>query len=193
MDSVQILRASIVLFAIIDVLGTLPYILVVRKREGELHPLRAAVVTAILMFFFLITGDWLLGLFGLTVHSFALAGSVIILASSVELIFGRSIYKEEQSIAGVSSVVPIAFPMLAGAGTITTIISLRAEYQPVNISVAILLNVLIIYIVLKSTGVIERVLSPMSFMIIRKLFGIIVLAIGIQMFYTHVVHLLQNA
>lgn len=189
MNFAEIVKASFILFAMIDVVGTMPYILLVRKKEGGLLPGKATLVAGSIMFFFLLTGEWLLNILGLTIHSFALAGSVIILASGIELVFGKSLYAEENVIKGVSSIVPIAFPMLTGAGTITTIISMKSEISMWSLSLAIILNLIIIYLALRSTGYIEKRLSPVSFILIRKFFGILVLAIGIQMLYTHILHL----
>ena len=191
MDLKQILSASITLFAIIDVLGSIPYILVIRKKEGVISPWKATLVATSLMFFFLLTSEWVLGLFGVSIHAFALAGGVIIMASAIELVFGISIFKEDQSTKGIGSVMPIAFPMLAGAGTITTIISMKSYYDRGNIVLAILMNAVIILLVLRSTGFLERKLSPAGFAIIRKAFGMIVMAISIQMLYTHLIHVLM--
>lgn len=188
MDFKQILSASVTLFVIIDILGSIPYILVILKREGVVFSGLATVVATTLMFFFLFTGEWLMNLFGISIHAFALAGAVIILASSIELVFGISVFREEQPVKGIGSIMPIAFPMLAGAGTVTTIISMRSYFDPLNISIAIVINAAIIYIVLKSIGFLDRKLSPASLMIIRKSFGIIVMAISIQMLYTHILH-----
>lgn len=188
----EILSASVTLFAIIDVLGSIPYILVICKREGVLFPGKATLVATALMLFFLVTEEGLLNLFGVSVHAFALAGAVIILASSIELVFGVSLFKEDHSIKGIGSIMPIAFPMLAGAGTFTTIISMKSYYDPINVSLAILINAVIIFIVLSSIGFLDKKLSPASFAIIRKSFGIIVMAISIQMLYTHIIHVING-
>lgn len=188
MNLKEILSASITLFAIIDVLGSIPYILVVVKKEGMISPGKATLVASSLMFFFLLTGELLLNVFSVSIHAFALAGAVIILASSIELIFGVSLFKEDKTVSGIGSIMPIAFPMLAGAGTFTTIISMKSYFVPVNVAVAIAINTLIIFIVLKSIGFLDKKLSPVSLAIIRKSFGMIVMAISIQMIYTHIIH-----
>lgn len=192
MDLKEILSADVTLFPIIDVLGSIPYILVIRKKEGVIYPGKATLTATALMFFFLFTGEWLLNLFGVSIHAFALAGAVIILASSIELIFGVSLFKEDHSVKGIGSIMPIAFPLLAGAGTFTTIISLKSYYYPINVSAAIIINSVIIFMVLRSVGFLDRNLSPASFAIIRKSFAIIVMAISIQMLYTHIIHVISS-
>jgi multiple antibiotic resistance protein len=191
MELQQILKSSVILFSIIDVVGTLPYILLVRKKEKDLYPGKAALVSAGLMFFFLFTGEWILHAFGITIHSFAIAGAAIIVASAIELVFGKSLFADDHSSGKYSSITPITFPMLIGAGTISTIVTLRSDYQLVNLAFAIAINVLIIYLAMFFSSHIEKKLSPLVFVLIRKFFGILVLAMGIQIFYTHVLHLFQ--
>lgn len=189
----HILTAGITLFAIIDVPGSIPYLMVLRKREGCIDALKATLVATALMFLFLFSGSLVLYLFGISIHAFALAGGVVILASAVELVFGVSLFKEESGIRGVSSIVPVAFPMLAGAGTFTTILSMKSYYDNGSIAMAILLNSGIIFLALSSLTWLDKKLSDAAFVVIRKVFGIIVLAIGIQMLYTHLLHIAAGA
>lgn len=185
----QILTATITLFVIIDILGSIPYLLVIFKREGQIQASKASIITLILMVLFLFTGQFVLDFLGISIHAFALAGSVIILASSIELVFGVSLFREDKKAKGVSSITPIAFPMLAGAGTLTAIITMKTQFQPVNILIGILINSIIVLLVLRSIKYINRKVSPAGFTIIRKSFGVIVMAISIQMLYTHILHI----
>lgn len=189
----HVLTVGITLFAIIDVPGSIPYLMTLRKKEGCVDAFKATFVATALMFLFLFTGSSLLDLFGISIHAFALAGGVIILASAVELVFGVSLFKEESGIRGVSSIVPVAFPMLAGAGTFTTILSMKSYYDSGSIAMAILLNGAIIFLALSSLTWLDKKLSAAAFVVIRKVFGIIVLAIGIQMLYTHLLHVAAGA
>lgn len=184
----HVLTAGITLFAIIDVPGSIPYLMTLRKREGCVDAIKATFVATGLMLLFLFSGSMVLDLFGISIHAFALAGGVIILASAIELIFGVSLFKEDSGVRGASSIVPVAFPMLAGAGTFTTILSMKTSYESGSIVAAILLNSAIIFLALSSLGWLDKKLSPTAFVVIRKVFGIIVLAIGIQMLYTHLIH-----
>ena len=184
----HVLTVGITLFAIIDVPGSIPYLMTLRKKEGCVDAFKATFVATALMFLFLFTGSSLLDLFGISIHAFALAGGVIILASAVELIFGVSLFKEESSARGASSIVPVAFPMLAGAGTFTTILSMKSYYDSSSIGMAILFNSAIIFLALSSLAWLDKKLPVTAFVVIRKVFGIIVLAIGIQMLYTHLLH-----
>lgn len=189
MDVYAVLKLSLILFAIIDVVGTLPMALTIYQREGFLSPLKSTIVAGVLMFFFFFTGEWLLRVFGLSIHSFALAGSIVVLASALELIFDKALFNHEQTPKGLSAYIPIAFPMLAGAGTISTIITLRNENYYFELALAILLNLIVIFISLKAIVLLNKRIPPFGFILLRKFFGIFILAIGIQMFYTHISHL----
>lgn len=183
----EIGRATMVLFAVIDVFGSIPIIIKIKKSVGEIHPLRATVVALIIMVAFLYLGESILGLFHVSVKEFAVAGSFILFFMSLEMILGIKLFKEDESTSPkVASVVPLAFPILAGAGTMTSLVALQAEYARENILVAIVANALIILLVLKSTRRIEGFLGPNGIAILQKVFGIILLAIAIKLFSENV-------
>ena len=181
----DIFKASMVLFAVIDIIGSIPMIIKLKENSGDLHPMRAALVSLAIMIGFLIVGENILKLFGVGVSSFAVAGSLILFAMSLEMILGVRLFRDEAT-GKVASVVPLAFPIIAGAGTMTSIISLRAEYHEINISIAILINIILVYVVLRLTKKIEHLLGEGGIAILKKLFGIILLAIAVKLFSTNV-------
>lgn len=183
----EIVSVTLILFSVIDVIGSLPVIIDLRKKVGKIESERATIVSGILMVSFLFVGERILKLFGVDVASFAVAGALIIFLIGLEMILGRTIFKADETVGGSSHIVPIAFPLIAGAGTLTTIISLRAEYQTVNIIVGIVINLVLIYIVLKSSEWIEQRLGPGGLAVLRKIFGIILLAIAIKLFKTNLI------
>lgn len=183
MDFKEILTASMVLFAVIDIVGSIPIIISLREKAGHIQSEKASLVAALIMIAFLFLGEKILGLIGIDVNSFAVAGSFVIFFLALEMILGISLFKEEAP--EVASIVPLAFPVIAGAGTITTLLSLRAEYGLVNIIIAILINILIVYIILKSSTRLEKILGKQGINIIRKVFGIILLAIAVKLFATN--------
>lgn len=183
-DLLDMLKATMVLFAVVDIVGSIPIIIKLKEQAGDLHPMHASIVSLILMIGFLILGERLLGLFGVEVEAFAVAGAFILFAMSLEMIMGIEIFKDEVS-GKTASIVPLAFPIIAGAGSMTSIISLRAEYETINIILAIFINILIVYIVLKLTRVIENLLGQGGIAILKKVFGIILLAIAIKLFSTN--------
>jgi len=178
---VDIFKATMVLFAVVDIVGSIPLIIKVKEQAGEIHPLRTSVVSLVIMVSFLILGESILNLFGVDVKSFAVAGSLILFAMSLEMILGVRLFRDEVS-GKTASIVPLAFPIIAGAGSMTSIISLRAEYAEINIMIAIAINIVIVYFVLKLTRVIERILGEGGIAILKKVFGIILLAIAIKLF-----------
>jgi len=180
----EILAAFMVLFAIIDILGSIPIILDIKAKTGILLPGKTTLVAFGIMLLFLFIGEPLLGLFGVDISSFAIAGSIILLLMGLEMVLGVQIFKHESGGSG-GTIVPIAFPLIAGAGSITTLLSLRAEYQTINIFVALLLNMIIVYLVLRLTTFFERILGPNGLHILRKFFGIILLAIAIRLFLSN--------
>ena len=180
-DWTQIFKASMVLFAVIDIVGSIPIIIKLKERSGEIHALRTSVVSLLIMISFLIVGEGILNLFGVNVEAFAVAGSLILFAMSLEMILGVTLFKDEVS-GKTASIVPLAFPIIAGAGSMTSIISLRAEYHELNIFIAIFINIVIVFIVLKLTKVIEKLLGEGGLAIVKKVFGIILLAIAIKLF-----------
>ena len=179
----EILASFMVLFAIIDILGSIPIILDVKVKTGNIHPGKTTLVAYGIMLLFLFIGEPLLGIFGVDISSFAIAGSIILLLMGLEMILGIQLFKHESG--GGGSIVPIAFPLIAGAGSITTLLSLRAEYQIVNILVALSLNMIIVYLVLRLTTFFERILGPNGLHILKKFFGIILLAISIKLFLSN--------
>lgn len=182
-DIKQILTVTMILFAVIDVIGSLPVVLDLQTRVGEIESKKATVVSGVIMIAFLFLGQSILELIGIDVSSFAIAGSFIIFFLALEMILGVKFYKEDT--AATASVVPIAFPLIAGTGTLTTLLSLRAEYYSENIIIAILINLIFVYIVLKNTYRLEKLLGPGGINILRKVFGVILLAIAVKLFRTH--------
>ena len=186
----QTLTCFLTLFAIIDIIGSTPIILDRRRRVGKIESEKASIASAIIMLTFLFIGDKMLEFIGLDINSFAIVGALIILFIALELILGVQIHKQEEMTS--ASIVPIAFPLVAGAGTLTTTLSLRAEYAVINIIIAILLNVLIVYIVLRSSDRLSAIIKDSALMILKKVFGIILLAIAIKMFLSNLIQLIDN-
>jgi multiple antibiotic resistance protein len=169
-----------ILFAIIDILGAIPVIIEMRQRAGHIQSEKASIVVLILMIGFLLGGDELLKIIGLDVSSFAIAGSLVIFIIAMEMILGIKVFREEMP--ETVSIVPLAFPLIAGAGTMTTLLSLKTQYQTQNILVGIVLNTMFVYLVLKNVKWIERLLGKTGLNILRKAFGVILLAIAIKLF-----------
>jgi multiple antibiotic resistance protein len=182
-DLKQIATITMILFAVIDVVGSLPVLLDLQNRMGGIESRKATVVSGLIMIVFLFLGQSILGLIGIDVSSFAIAGSFIIFVLALEMILGVKFYKDDS--AATASVVPIAFPLIAGTGTLTTLLSLRAEYFIENIIIAILINLIFVYLVLKNMYRLEHLLGPGGINILRKVFGIILLAIAVKLFRTH--------
>jgi multiple antibiotic resistance protein len=180
----EIITVSMVLFAVIDIVGTIPIMVDLRQKHGHIESEKASIVAGIIMIVFLFVGEELLNLIGIDVNSFAVAGSFVLFFLALEMILGVRIYKDEDS--GSASIVPIAFPLIAGAGTMTTLLSLRAQFQAVNIIIAILLNIILVYIVLKSSSKIEKMLGKNGLGVIRKAFGVVLLAIAVKLFAANV-------
>ena len=183
-DFREIATATMVLFAVIDILGSIPIIIGLRQKVGHIQSEKASIVSAIIMVAFLFVGEEILKLIGIDVYSFAVAGAFVIFFLAIEMILGISLYKEEE--AESASIVPIAFPLIAGAGTLTAILSLRAEYHVENIIVAIIVNTIFVYLVLKTSRRIEKVLGKNGLSVIRKVFGVILLAIAVKLFAANI-------
>ena len=183
MDFTQILSATMVLFAVIDIVGSIPIIITMREQVGHIQSGKATVVATLIMVIFLFAGEDLLNLFGVDIESFAVAGALVMFFLALEMILCVRIYKESEP--NSASIVPIAFPLLAGAGTMTTLISLRSEFEVINIIIAIFFNALLVYIVLKNTERFERLLGKNGIAILRKVFGIIIMAISVKLFTTN--------
>ena len=173
-----------VLFAVIDIIGSIPIIISLRNKVGHIQSGKASMVSACIMVAFLFVGEEILNLIGIDVNSFAVAGSFIIFFLAIEMILGITLYRDDQPES--ASIVPIAFPLIAGAGTVTTLLSLRAEYYVENIIVAIVINVIFVYLVLKSSRRIERILGKNGLNVIRKIFGVILLAIAVKLFTSNI-------
>ncbi len=182
---VEIVSAFMVLFAVIDIIGAIPILIDLKNKGGEIKALKASVVALVVLIAFAFLGDKILGLFGVDISSFAIAGSFVLFIMGVEMALGLEIIKYDGP-NGVS-IVPIAFPLVAGAGSFTSVIALRAEYALENIIIALILNLFIVYIVLRSTSIVERFLGEGGILILRKVFGIILLAISVKLFMTNVV------
>lgn len=181
----EIISVTLILFSVIDVLGSLPIIVDFRRKLGKIESEKTTIVAGAIMVTFLFLGERLLSLFGVDIASFAIAGAIILFLLGLEMILGRDIFKHGSVDVGVASIVPIAFPMIAGAATMTTLLSLRSTYQIQNILVGIVLNLFFIYLVLKSSNWLERKLGQGGTDILRKVFGIILLAISIKLFKTN--------
>lgn len=184
-DTAEIFKAGMVLFAVIDIIGSIPIILRIKEQAGEIHAFHASSVSLCILIGFLILGESILSLFGVNVQSFAVAGSLILFAMSLEMILGIHLFRDN-AVGKTASIVPLAFPIIAGAGSMTTIISLRAEYAAINIVLAIIVNIMLVYIVLKLTKRIELILGEGGIAILKKVFGIILLAIAVKLFTTNV-------
>jgi multiple antibiotic resistance protein len=180
-DFNQVLTVTFTLFAVIDMPGSVPLIISLRNKTGAIHSEVATAVSGALMLLFLWVGERILGIMGVDISSFALAGSIVIFIIGLEMVLGRDFFHHEADIKS-GSIVPIAFPIIAGSGTLTTIMSLKSEFDTVTIIIAIFINLLLIYLVLKSTARIEKLLGVGGLTIIRKFFGLILLAIAIKIF-----------
>lgn len=185
----EIVTATMVLFAVIDIIGSIPIIIDLRKKVGHIQSEKASVVAMLLMILFLFLGVQILNLIGIDVYSFAVAGSFVIFFLAIEMILGIQLYKEESP--KTASVVPLAFPLIAGAGTMTTILSLKAEFQTINIVIAIIINMIFVYAVLKSSSKIERLIGEGGISVVRKIFGVILLAIAVKLFASNIQGLLN--
>ena len=186
---IQITSAFMVLFAIIDILGSIPIILNIKKKPNDLRPIKASLIALAILIVFLFMGEGILNLFNVDIQSFAVAGSLVIFIFALEMILDVEIFRNKGP-EGSSSIVPLAFPLIAGPASFTTLLSLRAEYAVENILVALILNMVFVYIVIKSTAKIEKIFGEAGIYIMRKFFGIILLAISVKLFTTNIGSLL---
>lgn len=185
-DLKEILSVTLILFSVIDILGSIPIVINLRKKVGHIQSGKATIVAGVLMVAFLLVGKSILSLFGIDVEDFAIAGALIIFAIGAEMILGIEIFKNDPEASSTgTSIVPIAFPLIAGAGTLTTILTLKSEFGQANIAIGIILNLVIIYAVLKSTHFLEQKLGKTGLDILRRIFGIILLSIAIKIFKTN--------
>jgi multiple antibiotic resistance protein len=182
LDLKEIFSVTLILFSVIDILGSIPFIIIIRKREGRIQSEKATIISAVLMVGFLFLGQSILKLFGLDVESFAVAGAIVIFIVAMEMILGITLIKDDPEASGTGSVVPLAFPLIAGAGTLTTILSLRAVYAEVNVLIGIVVNLAFVYLVLRSSVWLERVIGKSGFAVLRRVFGVILLAIAVKIF-----------
>ena len=186
----ETLTATMVLFAVIDIVGSIPIIVGLKKKFGKIEAGRASVVACLLMICFLFIGNNILKLIGVDVNSFAIAGAFVIFIIAIEMILGIEIQKNAES--KTASIVPIAFPLIAGAGTLTTTLSLRAEYHDINIICGIILNTIIVYLVLRSSNWLENKLGDGTLQVLQKVFGIVLLAISIELFTANFAQHISN-
>lgn len=180
LDLIEILKVTMVLFAVVDIIGSIPAILALKQSAGGINAFKASWVSLLIMVLFLFVGQSILEIIGITVGDFAIAGSVVLFFIALEMILGIKIYRDE--LPSTASVVPLAFPLIAGTGTLTTLLSIRAEYQLISILIAIVLNVIVVYVVLRNLHLIEKWLGVGGIAIVKKIFGIIVLALAIKLF-----------
>lgn len=180
-DYKEIVTVTFTLFAVIDVLGSLPVIISIKRKMGDINAALATLVSGGLMLLFFLVGEQMLQFMGLDIHSFAIAGSIVIFILGLEMVLGLDIFKHDENMK-TSTLVPVAFPLIAGSGTLTTVMSLKAAYEFYNILIAILINLIIVYITLRSVNIIERALGPSGVAVIRKFFGVILLAIAVKIF-----------
>ena len=184
LDIREIITVGMVLLAVIDIVGSIPIIIDLRAKHGHIESEKASIVAGIIMIVFLFVGEELLKLIGIDVNSFAVAGSFVLFFLALEMILGIRIYRDEE--ASSASIVPLAFPLIAGAGTMTTLLSLRSQFHTINIVIAIILNIILVYIVLKSSSKIEKMLGENGLGVIRKTFGVVLLAIAVKLFAANV-------
>ena len=181
-DWTELLKSTMVMFAVIDIVGSIPFLLDIKQKAGDIHPERASLVALGIMLAFLFLGEGVINFLGIDVNSFAVAGSIVMFFMALEMILGITLFKQNAQSMKTATIVPVAFPLIAGAGSMTSIISLRAEFAAVNIAVAIFVNMALVYFVLRMTGRIERLLGEAGIAILQKVFGIILLAIAVKLF-----------
>ena len=189
-DFKEILTTFMVLFAVIDIVGNIPIIIDLRKKAGHIQSGKASIIAGIIMVVFLFLGESILTLIGIDVHSFAVAGAFILFFIALEMILGITLYKQEEGTAMNASIFPLAFPLIAGPGSLTTLLSLKSEFHTENIIIAVVINVLVIFLVLKTSSRIERLIGQNGIDIIRKVFGVVLLAIAVKLFTSNIKFLL---
>ena len=182
----EIFTAFMVLFAVIDIIGSIPIIIDLRKKVGHIQSGKASLIGGVILIVFLFLGKNILSLIGIDVYSFAVAGSFVLFFIALEMILGVTLYKDDENASITASVFPLAFPLIAGPVSLTTLLSLRAEFRLENIIVAVIINVIFIYIVLKTSSRIERIIGTNGINIIRKVFGVILLAIAVKLFTSNI-------
>lgn len=186
----EILTTFMVLFAVIDIVGNIPLIIDLRKKAGHIQSGKASIIAGVIMIVFLFLGESILTLIGIDVYSFAVAGAFILFFIALEMILGITLYKQEEGTAMNASVFPLAFPLIAGPGSLTTLLSLKSEFHTENIIIAVVINVIVIFLVLKTSSRIERMIGQNGIDIIRKIFGVVLLAIAVKLFTSNIKFLL---
>ena len=186
----ELASAFMVLFAVIDITGAVPIINDIQNKGHKISAIKAALASYILLVAFLFVGDGLLNLFSVDISSFAVAGSLVIFVLAVEMIFGIPIFKNDGP-SGTASIVPLVFPLIVGAGTLTTLLALRAEYHTINIIIALTLNIIVVYFVLKNVSLVDKVFGQGGVYILRKFLGIILLAISVKLFTSNLTSLID--
>lgn len=191
-NTVEFFSAFIVLFAVIDPIGIMPIVLSIRDKGKIINPTKAVFFAFGLMFLFFFLGDWILNLFGVDINSFAVAGSLVIFLMALEMVLDIEIFKDSSIAANDATIVPLVFPLLAGAGSFTTLLSLKAEYASVNILSALVVNAVVVFAMLSATAFLQRVLGKGGIYFTRKFFGIILLAISIKLFTSNLLHFIEK-
>ena len=191
-DWTELLKSGMVMFAVIDIVGSIPFLLDIKRKAGDIHAERASLVALGIMLAFLVLGEGVINFLGIDVNSFAVAGSIVMFFMALEMILGITLFKQSPQSMKTATIVPVAFPLIAGAGSMTSIISLRAEYAAINIALAILVNIALVYFVLRLTGRIERLLGAGGIAVLQKVFGIILLAIAVKLFSANAAMLIQG-
>ena len=184
LDIKQLLTVTFTLFAVIDIIGSVPVLISLKNKMGGIREVRATLISGALMILFLLIGEPFLNLLGLDVSSFAVGGAIVIFIIGLEMVLGVEFFKSEKDVRA-ATMVPIAFPLIAGSGTLTTIISLKANFDQTVVLIAILINLIIVFVVLKSLRFIEHLLGPAGLLAVRKFFGVVLLAIAVKIFATN--------
>lgn len=187
----EITAATMILFAVIDIVGNIPIVIKLRKKAGHIQSAKASIVALVIMIAFVFLGESILNIIGVEVNEFAVAGSFILFFIALEMILGVTLFKDEQVNPKTVTVFPLAFPLLAGPGSLTSLVALRAEYNIENIIVAIIINIILIYIVLKTSRHIEKFMGKNGIAIIQKVFGVILLAIAVKLFTSNIQELFK--
>lgn len=186
LNAKEIFTAGMVLFAVIDIIGNIPIVISLRERAGHIHSEKASIIAGFVLTIFLFIGESILKLIGINVNEFAVAGAFILFFIALEMILNVQLFKDDGSSPEMASIFPLAFPMLAGPGSLTTLLSLRAEFEIQNVIVAIIINIIVIYVVLKTSSRLQRLLGKNGISIIRKVFGVILLAIAVKLFTSNI-------
>ena len=185
----ELFQSTMVLFAVVDIIGSIPVLVDVKRKAGDIHAGRASLVALGIMLAFLVLGERIIGFLGVDVNSFAVAGSFVLFFMALEMVLGIELFKQDAKAMKTATIVPVAFPLIAGAGSMTSIISLRAEFSQVNIALAILINMGVGYLVLRHLSRLERFLGEGGIAVLQKVFGIILLAIAVKLFTSNIQHL----